>query len=420
MSSIAIVGSGIAGLGLAYYLRRTHDQLTIYEKDHHLGGHANTVEITERGRQIPIDTGFMVFNHATYPLLLRLFDELEVPTEKTDMSFSVQHRSSGLEYAGASFDRLFGDRKNVFNLRFWRMLTEIDRFNKEGHETVLNPENETLSLAEYARARGHSNDFVNLYLLPMSSAIWSTAAEKMLKFPAITLLRFFKNHGLLGVSTQHQWWTVKGGSREYVKRLLATLNTVPRISCEVARVKREAKKVLVTTVDGDTREYDQVALACHADQALRLVAEPSSDETRLLSAFSYQENDTILHTDSNVMPRAKRCWASWNYRIDENGTSTHYWMNKLQNISRNQDYIVTLNGEHLIEKSKILKRFSYHHPLFDLKALHAQSELHVLNERSPRDQLFFCGSYFGYGFHEDALKSAHQLAELMQAKVLCK
>ncbi len=420
MSSIAIVGSGIAGLGLAYYLKLTRDQVTIYEKDNHLGGHANTIDATEGGKEIPIDTGFMVFNHATYPLLIKLFAELDVPTEKTDMSFSVQHKLSGLEYAGASLDRLFGDRKNFFNFRFWRMLAEIDRFNKEGHETVLDPTNELLNLADYARSRGHNDDFINLYLLPMSSAIWSTPPEKMLKFPAITLLRFFKNHGLLGVGTQHQWWTVTGGSREYVKRLVATLNTVPRIASEVVQVKRETRKVLVTTVNGETREHDQVVLACHADQALRLVAEPTSDETRLLSSFSYQENDTILHTDRKVMPSTKRCWASWNYCIDERGTSTHYWMNSLQHVSQNKDYIVSLNGEHSIDPSQILKRFSYHHPLFDSNAIKAQSELHVLNEHSPRDQIFYCGSYFGYGFHEDALKSAHQLAEVLKGQVLCK
>ncbi len=420
MSDVAIVGGGIAGLGLAYYLGNTHDRITIYEKENHLGGHSNTVDASEDGRQIPIDTGFMVFNEATYPLLIKLFDELGVPIEKTDMSFSVQHRLTDLEYSGASFDRLFGDRRNILNFRFWRMLAEVDRFNREGHETVLNPENNSLSLAEYVRARRHSQDFVNLYLVPMSSAIWSTPPHKMLKFPAITLLRFFRNHGLLGVSTQHQWWTVKGGSREYVKRLVLRLKTLPRISSQVVRVKRKGRKVHVTTKDRETRDYDQVVLACHADQALPLLADPTCDETRLLSAFSYQENNTILHTDARVMPSAKKCWASWNYRIDEIGSSTHYWMNSLQNVSKRQDYFVTLNGEHLIDPGQILERFTYHHPLFDLAALKAQSELHVLNERSPQDQIFYCGSYFGYGFHEDALRSAHQLAEILRGKVLCK
>lgn len=420
MKKIAIIGSGIAGLGLAYYLRDACYQITIYEKDGHLGGHANTVDASEDGKQIPIDTGFMVFNHATYPLLIKLFDELKVPTEKTCMSFSVQHKGSALEYAGASFDRLFGDRKNIFNLRFWQMLLEIDRFNKEGRETVLQPGSSWLSLSDYARLRAHKNDFVNLYLLPMSSAIWSTPPDKMLNFPAITLLRFFENHGLLGVSTQHQWWTVKGGSKEYVKRLVAALNTIPRICNRVVQVRRKPRNVLVTTEDGESKEYDQVVLACHADQALSLVAEPSREELRLLSAFSYQENGTILHTDCTVMPSVKRCWASWNYRVDENGSSTHYWMNSLQHVSERQDYFVTLNGEHLVDKRKILKRFNYQHPVFDLNALRAQAELHVLNENSPQDQIFYCGSYFGYGFHEDALKSAHQLSKIIRGRVLCK
>lgn len=420
MSEIAIVGSGIAGLGLAYYLRHGRNRITIYEKEDYLGGHANTVETTEGGRQIPIDTGFMVFNHVTYPLLLALFDELNVPTEKTDMSFSVQHKLAGLEYAGASFNRLFGDRKNIINLRFWRMLSEIDRFNKEALQSILDPFNHSISLADYTRSRGHKEDFVNFYLVPMSSALWSTPPEKMLNFPALTLLRFFKNHGLLGVDTQHQWWTVKGGAREYVKRLVASLQAVPRICSKVVEVRRGTRKVSVTTSDGETRDYDQVALACHADQALHMVADPTPDEARLLSAFSYQENNTILHTDKRVMPSTRRCWASWNYRIDDSGASTHYWMNSLQRVSEKRDYFVTLNGVHLVDRSQILKRLSYHHPLFDLNALRAQSELQVLNERSPGNKIFYCGSYFGYGFHEDALKSAHQLAEVLRGKVLCR
>lgn len=419
MSEIAIIGSGIAGLGLAYYLRQGSDRITIYEKESHLGGHANTIETNDSGKRIPIDTGFMVFNKVTYPLLVELFAELKVPIKKTDMSFSVQHKLSGLEYAGASFDRLFGDRRNIINPGFWRMLGEIDRFNKEGHAGVAEPANIDLSLAEYANRRGHSEDFINLYLVPMCSALWSAPPRKMMNFPAITLLRFFKNHGLLGSNTQHQWWTVEGGSREYVSRLVATLKTVPRIASKVLQVRRGTKKVCVSTNDGITQEFDKVVLACHADEALRLVAGPTEDESRLLSAFFYQENDTILHTDCNVMPIAKRCWASWNYRIDENNSSTHYWMNSLQQVSETRDYFVTLNGAHLVAPSQILKRLTYHHPLFDLAALNAQSNLHLLNERSPRDQVFYCGSYFGYGFHEDALKSAHQLAEVLRGKVLC-
>lgn len=420
MSGIAIVGAGIAGLGLAYYLGNDHDGLTIYEKSDYLGGHANTVVIDEESRAVPIDTGFMVFNHSTYPLLVELFRDLGVPTEKTDMSFSVQHKLSGLEYSGASYNRLFGDRRNIFDLRFWRMLREIDRFNKEGGEAELDYSNATLSLAEFIRTRGYSSDFLNLYLLPMSSAIWSTAPQKMLHFPAITLLRFFKNHGLLGVESQHQWWTVKGGSAEYVRRLRAALNAVTRVSREVVKVERGPRSVSVTTTDGDRAHYDRVVLACHADQALRLLVNPSETEARLLSAFSYQRNNTLLHTDESVMPSQKRCWASWNYRVDGAGATTHYYMNSLQRISDKQNYFVTLNGDHLIDESSVLKRITYHHPVFDKRSLLAQSELQLLNERSPHDQVFYCGSYFGYGFHEDALRSAHQLSGMLKAKILCR
>ncbi|MBX9668903.1 MAG: FAD-dependent oxidoreductase [Candidatus Obscuribacterales bacterium] len=416
MKSIAIVGSGIAGLGLAYKLR-DHFDVTVYEKDNRLGGHSHTVEAIEDGKAVPFDTGFMVFNHHTYPLLLQLFEELNVPTKKTDMSFSVQHKEMGLEYSGVSFNRLFGDRGNLVNLRFWRMLSEIQRFNDRGALAVDNPELLSMSLFDYIRAEGYSTDFVDCYLIPMSGAIWSTPPEKMLQFPAVSLLRFFKNHGLLGTKTHHQWWTVTGGSREYVRRLIVKLNNLPRLSSEVVEVRRGVSRATVTTIDGASREYDQVVLACHADDALNLIREPLAREIELLSRFSYQRNDTTVHTDHSVMPDQKRCWASWNYRVDGAGSTTHYWMNSLQDVSNKHDFFVSLNGDHLIDPRRVLMRMVYHHPVFSLEAIEAQSQLRQLNESSHRDQLFFCGSYFGYGFHEDAFSSACRLAELLTGRV---
>jgi predicted NAD/FAD-binding protein len=418
MSRLAIVGSGIAGLGLAYYLRDQFE-ITIYEKDTRVGGHTNTVAVPEGGVDIPIDTGFMVFNHETYPNLIRLFAELKVPTKKTDMSFSVQHVPRHLEFAGASFNRLFGDRKNLLNLSFWSMLRQLDRFNKEGTQALLDPACAAMSLLEYVRKRNYGDDFLNCYLVPMSSALWSTAPDKILNFPAKTLLRFFQNHGLLGVTTQHQWWTVEGGAREYVKRLLATLPSEPRLRKAVNKVKRSARGVQLSTTDGDCETYDKVVLACHADQALAVLDQPTEKEKCLLSGFSYQRNETLLHMDSSVMPNQRRCWASWNYRLDSHGASTHYWMNSLQDVSRKKNFFVTLNGEHLVNQDKVLRRMTYHHPLFDLNAIEAQEKLPELNASAYKEQVYFCGSYFGYGFHEDALTSSLNLAKQLMGNAVC-
>lgn len=417
LNRLAIVGSGIAGLGLAYYLRDTYE-MTIYEKEGHLGGHANTVEIADNDQLIPVDTGFMVFNQVTYPLLTRLFRTLSVPIEKTDMSFSVQRLDINLEYSGASLNRLFARRRNLLSLRFWKILSEIIRFNKRGLVDVLDS-NLTASLTDYVRMRNYSEDFVSCYLLPMSSAIWSTSPRKMLEFPAISLLRFFKNHGLLGVASHHQWWTVTGGSKQYVKRLIAAMPSLSIINKRVTSVKRGSDAVTVFTEDGGQQAYDMVAFACHADQALKLLHEPKLEERQILGAFAYQRNDTLLHTDSKVMPKEFGCWASWNYRLDKNGSSTHYWMNSLQNVSRQANYFVTLNGGHIIRDSRVLKRIVYRHPIFDLPALRAQMRLRFLNEQSYRDQIFFSGSYFGYGFHEDALLSSAKLAQHLAGKVIC-
>ena len=419
MNSLAIIGSGIAGLGLAYYLRNQY-QVTIYEKNSHIGGHSNTVDITEDEKSIPIDTGFMVFNRQTYPHLLRLFSELKVPTKMTDMSFSVQNISKQLEFAGASFNRLFGDRKNLLNLQFWKMLMEINRFNSEASENLFNAKYANMSLLNYVKARNYGDDFLNCYLIPMSSAIWSTPAEKIINFPAVTLLRFFYNHGLLGTANQHQWWTVEGGAKEYVKRIVSALPSIPRIDSEVIEVSRAADRVYVITSSGNCQSYDKVVLACHADEALNILREPLEAERRLLGAFLYQPNEALLHTDINVMPRNKRCWASWNYRLDQHSNSTHYWMNSLQAVSKKKNYFVTLNGNKIVDERQILKRIIYHHPLFDSKAIKAQEQLmDDLIYNSHQNQVFFCGSYFGYGFHEDALSSSLKLAEYLSGGVLC-
>ncbi len=418
MPSLAIVGTGIAGLGCAHFLQR-HFDLTLFEENTYVGGHTNTICATEpeTGREVPIDTGFMVYNEVTYPLLTRLFAELKVPVKRTDMSFSVRHSDTGLEFCGTSLNHLFAQRKNLVSVRFWKMLMAVNRFNKEAVEALDDPETSELTLGEYVRRRGYGDDFFQLYLIPMSSAVWSTPPDLMLSFPAASLLRFFHNHGFLGLHTQHPWLTVDGGSREYVKRLTAGWANRIRTDRKVVRVLRKSPQsgVTLTFADGSTEEFDKVILACHADQALRLLVNPTVDEARLLGEFHYQPNVATLHTDLTVMPRTPRAWASWNYEIarDTEGrisTATHYYMNRLQGVSQREHYIVSINRPEAINPAKVVRRIAYEHPLFSLGAMRAQAELPRLNEISPLQSTYFAGSYFRYGFHEDAFGSAVQLA----------
>ncbi|MBX9722672.1 MAG: FAD-dependent oxidoreductase, partial [Candidatus Obscuribacterales bacterium] len=354
MMSIAIIGSGISGLGAAYFLHKNYS-ITIYEKNAYVGGHSNTVTVDEEGKAVAIDTGFMVFNKVTYPNLIRLFDKLSVPIKQTDMSFSAQNCAEGIEFAGASFDRLFGQRKNLFSLRYWRMLMQLNRFNNEANAALSDSNLGNLTLSDYVKQRGYGQDFLNWYLVPMSSALWSAPPEKILSFPALSLLRFFHNHGFLGMDTQHQWWTLVDGAKSYVSRLLSLLDQhIIRLQDKVLSVKREESKVRIFSEDGSSKTFDKAIFACHADQALAALEDADQLERSLLSAFQYQNNIATLHTDSSVMPKSRGCWASWNYRLDNNKTqansaSTHYWMNSLQQVSKKTDYFVSINGEHLIK-----------------------------------------------------------------------
>jgi predicted NAD/FAD-binding protein len=417
----ALIGTGIAGLGTAHFLHRAGDDITCFEQAGHTGGHSNTVEAIEpgTGKALPIDTGFMVFNRVTYPLLCRLFDELQVPVKRTDMSFGVRDDSTGLEWCGSSLNHLFAQRKNAFNPRFIRMLMAVNRFNKEAVPALDDPETARLSLGAYVKRRGYGKDFLDLYLVPMSSAVWSTPPEQMLSFPAISLLRFFHNHGFLGLHTQHPWWTVDGGSREYVKRLVAPFAGRIHHHTPVSRVVRHgaSRGVTVLTADGREHRFDRVVIATHADHALRLLLNPTDAEQHLLGAFRYQANTATLHTDASVMPRTKLAWASWVYQLsrDELGRTrpaTHYWMNRLQGVSDLEQYFVSINGAERIAPAKVIKTIAYEHPLFDLDARSAQAELPSLNTSAKgRTETYFAGSYFRHGFHEDAFMSAVQLSE---------
>jgi predicted NAD/FAD-binding protein len=359
----------------------------------------------------------MVFNRVTYPRLVRLFEELEVPVRATDMSFSVQHVPSGLEYSGSSLNHLFAQRRNLFRPRHYRMLLQVARFNREAVPALGEGRWQGMTVSEYVAQRGYGEDFLNLYLVPMSGAVWSTPPGRMGEFPAMTLIRFFHNHGFLGLHTQHPWWTVTGGSREYARRLTAPFRERIRLGDPVERVRRLAVGgAEVETRSGWKGRFDRVILAAHADQSLKMLVDADAEERRLLSEFRYQANEAVIHTDPVEMPRRRLAWAAWNYRMEmgKDGRvrpSTVYWMNRLQGVSERRDYFVSINGGEGVDPERVIRRIPYEHPLFSMGAIRAQAELPGLNWRSPGQAVYFCGSYFRYGFHEDAFSSAVDLCE---------
>jgi predicted NAD/FAD-binding protein len=420
MPSLAIIGTGIAGLGCAHFLQRSHD-CTLFEQNNYVGGHTNTVDVDEAAsnRRVTMDTGFMVFNKVTYPHLTRLFKLLSVPIKPTAMSFSVRHADSGLEFAGSSLNHLFAQRRNLLRPRFYRLLAAINRFNSEAVAALDDPATQNESLGDYVRRRGYGSDFFDLYLVPMSSAVWSTPPALMLEFPATSLLRFFHNHGFLGLDTQHQWWTVDGGARTYVAKLTAGWRDRIRLGTAATRIVRTPHGVTVMTSAGEARSFDQVILACHGDQALRLLANPTEQERRLLTEFRYQPNTATVHTDASVMPRTRLAWSSWNYEINRDSagqvsTATHYWMNSLQGVSDRENYFVSINRPEAIAPERVIRRIDYEHPLFSLGAVRAQAEIPALNAAARgTTETYFAGAWQRYGFHEDGLLSAVRLSELL-------
>jgi predicted NAD/FAD-binding protein len=333
------------------------------------------------------------------------------------MSFSVQHVPSALEYCGSSLNLIFAQRKNIFNPKFIKFILEIDRFNKECTKILDNPIYEKYSMQDYVKEKGYSDDFLYKYLAPMSSALWSTPTDITIKFPAVALVRFFKNHGLLGLSTQYQWKTVRNGSWAYRDKLIAPFKELIKTNTCVQKVVRIGDKVKVIDDRGGETEFDKVIFACHADQALALLENPTELEKSLLRNFEYQKNIATLHTDDSLMPKLKKTWSAWNYRIEtvnnELVAHTIYYMNKLQEISKKNDYFLSINQPNTVDPAKIVKTIEYEHPIFTPQAYKAQGELHKLNENG---KVYFCGSYFKYGFHEDAFTSAVQLCTALTGK----
>ncbi len=413
----AIIGTGIAGMACAHYLKDQFD-LTIYEKNNYTGGHTNTVSVKEDDKLIPVDTGFMVFNEATYPNLIELFDELGIESVETDMSFGVQHRIKGIEYACTNLKTFFAQRVNFVRPRHWKLLTEILRFFREAKAYMTESHTDTISLKAFLASRRFTKSFTENYLLPMTAAIWSTPPSMMLEYPALSLFRFLENHKLLGVGIQLKWRTVKGGSSTYRDKIMDPLKERIHSNSQVKTVINQGDKARVALLSGESATYDHVIVATHADQALALLDSPTRDQQKYLSAFSYTKNPVVLHSDPSVMPAERNAWASWNFRMEKNESeetvsSTHYWMNNLQNVSDRHDYFVSVNYAGQIDPSTVHWSMTYEHPVFTGKSIEAQKHLPSLNNNGP---LYFCGSYYRNGFHEDALVSALDVVKRLKER----
>jgi predicted NAD/FAD-binding protein len=408
---IAVVGSGIAGLGSALLLHRQGHAVTLFEAGPVLGGHTATVDVTLDGVTAPVDTGFLVFNDRTYPHLVALFDELGVASVASEMSFSVRVDERGLEWAGTDLASLFAQPSNALRPDFWRMLADIVRFNRATTAMIAAGMVPTLSLAAYLDSEGYGAPFRDWYLLPMAAAIWSSPKQDILDFPLPTFVRFCHNHGLLSISNRPQWRTVVGGAREYVRRIAAELPDV-RVDTPVRRVRRGERGVDVEA-GGVTTHFDEIVLACHSDQALALLADPSPPEARLLSRIRYQPNRVLLHTDAALLPKSRRAWAAWNYlaATDADGTrpvAVSYLINRLQPLPFETPVVVTLNPPFDPDPAKLLQEFEYWHPLLDSAAVSAQQG--IARIQGVR-HTWYAGAWLGYGFHEDGLRSAHAVAD---------
>ena len=404
---IAVIGTGISGLSAAWLLSQRHD-VTVYEQATRPGGHSNTVEVRAADRAIPVDTGFIVYNPKNYPNLTALFDHLGVATKRSDMSFGVSLDGGRLEYAGTDLLGLFAQRRNLFRPRFLSMLRDLLRFYREAPGAAL--ADPAITLADYLRAGGYGEAFCRDHLLPMAAAIWSAPPEAMLAYPAAAFIRFHANHGLLQIADRPEWRTVDGGSKTYVDKLTAAFADRVRLDCAAISVRRTGDGVIVRDVHDGEAHFDHVVLATHADQALTLLADADGEEHDVLGAFRYSRNLAILHTDVRFMPVRRRAWSSWNFigeRDAPSGACVTYWMNRLQSIA-GPNLLVTLNPAQPPHAGTLLHSEVYEHPMFDTRAIRAQSRLWSLQGRG---NVWFCGAYFGAGFHEDGLQAGLAVAE---------
>ena len=405
---IAIIGSGISGLGAAWLLGKDHD-VTLFEKQDRIGGHANTQEVVIDHQTIPVDTGFIVYNELNYPNLVGLFDHLNVPTKGSQMTFSVSLRDRSLEYEG-TLRGLLAQPSNLFKPRYWSMLNGLRKFYANAYDySRTSPIDETLGA--FIRRCKFSDAFIEDHLLPMGAAIWSCPAETMLEFPARSFIQFMQNHKLMNYIDRPIWRTVAGGSREYIKRLLADFNGTVRQNTTINAISRTTAGVLIDIKDEGEVFFDKVVMAAHADESLALIHDASDLETQLLSCFGFQANEVILHSDDSLMPKRKAAWAAWNYLTsgtENSQLSVTYWMNKLQSIDKTKPLFVTLNPTERPAAEKTHRIYSYDHPIFDKAAILAQERL---GEIQGQNHLYFCGAWTQYGFHEDGLSSAIKVAK---------
>ncbi len=401
---IGIVGGGIAGNTVAHHLHRDH-QVTLFEANDYLGGHAHTQRIEVEGRELAVDTGFMVFNHRTYPMFSRLLDELGVPSLPTEMSFSVRCGASGLEYNGSDLGGLFSQRRNLARPGFYRMLLDILRFNREATEAAERLDDD-LSLGAFLCRGRYSKRFVDHYIVPMGAAIWSSEPGAMLDFPARFFLRFMRNHGLLSINDRPTWRVVEGGASRYLAAMSAPYRQHIRLASPVTSVRRAANQVQVTLADGRSERFDHVFLACHSNQALAMLDDADDSEKRVLGAIPYQRNVAVLHTDPRMLPRRRRAWASWNYHLPETPggqAGVTYHLGRLQHLPVNTPVLVTLNDVDRIDPKTVLATMSYDHPLFTVEGVRAQ---HCQQAINGVRNTWFCGAYWRNGFHEDGVASA--------------
>jgi len=401
---IAIIGTGIAGNVAAWHLHKDHE-ITVFEAGHYVGGHTNTINVDSVDGVTPVDTGFIVFNDRTYPNFIRLLDEIDVASKDSDMSFSVRGDRPSIEYNGSNLNGLFAQRRNLLRPSFHRMIRDILRFNREA-PAVLDEGYTSTSLGRYLRDNKYSSEFVRNYLVPMGAAIWSAEPHMLEQMPAQFFIRFFRNHGLLSIDDRPQWRVIEGGSREYVRKLVAGFADRIRLDCPVQAVTRLPDRVLVRTERYGLEGFDAIFIACHSDQALAMLTDPSREEREVLGAIPYQKNTAVLHTDASLMPGRQRAWASWNYHLphDDNELVTlTYHMNRLQGLANREQYFVTLNSDERIREESVIHQVDYQHPVFNAESVRAQARK---AEIDGANRTYYCGAYWRYGFHEDGVVSA--------------
>ena len=400
---IAVIGSGISGLSASYYFSKNH-KVDLFEQDDHFGGHSYTYDIKEENKIIAVDLGFIVFNEQTYPNLIRFFNELNVPFEKSNMSFSVSIKDTNVEYGGSGFNAIFANKKNLLNFKFLKMINEIINFYKTA-PSLINTETSNVTLGDYLKSSKLSKYFIEYHIIPMVAAIWSMPFQKAKEMPLKLFLNFFTNHGLFKLKNRPQWYTVSNRSRTYVKKVLEKISGEVFKNYKVSKILRNENNVRIL-IGNEYLDYDHVILASHADQSLELLDDPSLEESEILKKFTYVSNEAYLHSGENLMPIRKSAWSSWN-SISKNGnTCVTYWLNKLQNLNSEKNYFLTLNPVEAIDKNKIIKKIHFTHPYFNKDNVALQKDLHKLQGKK---RTWFCGSYFGYGFHEDGLKSSKEL-----------